>query len=99
MSIPGYVKKVLKMFKHQTPSNPQNHPHPHILPKYGAQVQYSELEDTMPKISKDRKRFIQEVMVTFLFYARAIYTTMLMAQSAIASEKPNPTEPMMKNCK
>ncbi|KAL7482106.1 hypothetical protein ACHAW6_007786 [Cyclotella cf. meneghiniana] len=30
LSMPGYVKKALKWFQHQTPSKPQNQPHPHI---------------------------------------------------------------------
>jgi hypothetical protein len=97
--MPGYVKKALKRFQHEAPSKPQNQPHPHIPPKYGAKVQYAEPEDTSPKLNKDEKRFIQEVTGTFLFYARALDSTMLTALSALASEQANPTEATMKKCK
>ena len=99
LSMPGYVKKALKRFQHQTPTKPQNQPHPHIPPKYGAKVQYAEPEDTTPKLNKEEKKFIQEVTGTFLFYARAIDSTMLTALSALASEQANPTEATMKKCK
>jgi hypothetical protein len=61
--------------------------------------QYAEPEDTTPKLNKDEKKFIQEVTGTFLFYARAIDSTMLTALSALASEQANPTEATMKKCK
>ena len=99
LSMPGYVKKALKRFQHQLPTKPQNQPQPHIPPKYGAKVQYAEPEDTTPKLNKDEKKFIQEVTGTFLFYARAIDSTMLTALSALASEQANPTEATMKKCK
>eukprot|EP00956_Cyclotella_meneghiniana_P038365 scaffold152976_cov64-Cyclotella_meneghiniana.AAC.2 len=97
--MPDYVKKALKQFQHQPLTKPQNQPHPHIPPKYGARVQYAEPEDTTPKLNKDKKRFIQEVTGTFLFYARAIDSTMLTALSALASEQANPTEATMTKCK
>ena len=62
-------------------------------------IKKSEPEDMMPKLSKDEKKFIQEVTGIFLFYTRAIDNTMLTALSALASEQANPTEAMMKKCK
>ncbi len=97
--MPGYIQKALKQFQHLPPSKPQNQPHPHIPPTYGAKVQYTEPEDTLPKPSKDGKRFIQEVTGTFLFYGRAIDSTMLTALSGLASEQANPTEATMQICK
>ena len=44
-------------------------------------------------------KFIQEVTGTFLFYARAMDSTMLIALSAIASEQAAPTENTLKKIK
>jgi hypothetical protein len=97
--MPGYVAKALKRFQHPPPSKPQNQPHPHVPPKYGAKVQYAAPEDTSPQLNKKATRFIQEVTRTFLFYARAIDSTMLTALSVIASKQAHPTEETMQKCK
>ena len=97
--MPGYVQKALKRFKHTRPNKPQNQPHPHIPPKYGAKVQYATPEDTSPELSKEEKKFIQEVTGTFLYYARSVDSTMLTALSALASEEAKPTTETMKKCK
>ena len=55
LSMPGYIQKALKQFQHLPPNKPQNQPHPHIPPKYRAKVQYTEPEDTLPKLSKEDK--------------------------------------------
>ena len=62
-------------------------------------MQYSEPEDTSPKLNKIDKQFIQEVTGMFLYYAQAVDSTMLTALSALASEQSDPTEETMKKCK
>ena len=52
-----------------------------------------------PPLSKDDKKYIMQVTGTFLFYARAVDSTMLTALSALATEQANPTEETMKRCK
>ena len=99
LSMPGYVRKALTRFKHPTPSKPQNQPYPHIPIKYGAKVQYAEPEDSSPLLNKADQKFIQEVTGTFLYYARAIDSTMLTALSALASEQAKPTQRTMAKCK
>ena len=47
-------------------------------------------------LSKAGKKYVMQVTGTFLFYARAIDSTMLPALSAIASEQSAPTENTMK---
>ena len=42
------------------------------------------------------KKYIQQVLGTFLYYARAIDPTMLVALSVIASEQASPTQSTMK---
>jgi len=91
LSIPGYVQRALTRFQHEAPQRPQHSPHPHTPPNYGQKVQYAKEVDTSQKLDKKDKKFIQEVTGVFLFYARAVDNTMLVALSAIASEQAEPT--------
>ncbi len=45
LSMPGYIKNALTRFSHKLPNKPQLQPHPHMLPTYGATVQYAKAED------------------------------------------------------
>jgi hypothetical protein len=99
VSMPEYVTNALRRFQHEKPTKPQDQPYPHTPKKYGAKQQFAEPEDTSPLLTKDEKRFIQEVTGTFLFYARAVDPTMLTALSSIASEQANPTARTMEKCK
>ena len=96
LSMPGYVPKALKRFDHQPPTRPQDQPYPHVPPNYGAKVQYAKSADVSPPLTKEGKKYVMQVTGTFLFYARAVDSTMLPALSAIASEQNAPTENTMK---
>ena len=63
---------------------------------YGAKIQYAKDDDTSHKLPPEDKLFIQQVTCTFLYYARAVHSTMCVALSAIASDQANPTEETMK---
>ena len=99
LSMPNYVTEALARFKHSIPNAPQNQPHKHTMPTYGAKIQYAKQEIDARKLSKEEKRFVQQVLGTFLFYARAVDSTMLTALSAIASEQADPTELTMEKVK
>ena len=43
-----YVKEALIRFNHAMPKRPQDHPHPHIKPKYGQRAQYTKDEENSP---------------------------------------------------
>ena len=75
-----------------------NQPYPHTPPEYGTKLQYAKGADYSPLSSKADKQFMQQVTGVFLFYARAVNSTMLTALIAIASEQAEPTENTMKNC-
>ena len=47
-------------------------------------------------LDKDGKKFVQQVTGTFLYYEKAVDSTMLVALSAIASEQASPTKNTMK---
>ena len=95
LCMPGYVAKALQRFNHEFPKRPQNQPHKHAIPTYGAKIQYAKPEDSTELLSKEEKLYVQQVLGTFLFYGRAIDSTMLTALSAIASDQAAPTKATM----
>eukprot|EP00956_Cyclotella_meneghiniana_P033872 scaffold99769_cov87-Cyclotella_meneghiniana.AAC.1 len=94
--MPGYVVKALARFHHRPPGKPQHQPYPHQPIVYGAKTQTSQPLDESPLLNKEKKKFVQEVTGVFLFYARAVDSTMLVALSAIAAEQGAPTENTLK---
>jgi hypothetical protein len=90
--MPEYVDKALKRFNHRPPAKPQHQPHPHQPINYRSTQQQPQPNDTSPLLSKEKKKFVQEVTGVFLFYARAVNSTMLVVLRAIAAEQGVPTE-------
>jgi hypothetical protein len=86
-----YVLEALARFQHKPPRTPQHQPYPHIKPTYGATAQYTKDVDTTPLLDKGGKKYIQEVIGTFLYYARCVNSTMLMALGSLATQQANPT--------
>ncbi len=98
VSMLNYVPKALMRFQHQAPNKPQHQLFPHIKPNYRVKAQYMEDTVTSALLPNKDKKFIQEVISTFLFYARCINSTMLAALGTIATQQANPTQNMMKRC-
>ena len=73
----------------------RDQPHEHIEPTYGETIQYEKQEDLTLELDKEGKTFIQQVLGTFLYNARAVDPTMLMALNAIATEQSKPTRKTM----
>jgi hypothetical protein len=69
VSMLDYVPEALASFQHRAPSKLQYQPYPHIKPNYRAKAQYTEDMDTLALLPKEDKKFIQEVIGTFLYYA------------------------------
>jgi hypothetical protein len=98
LSMPGYVAEALHRFQHPPPTKPQHQPHKHTVPTYGQKTQYETIDESA-ELDKNGKTYIQQVTGTFLYYARAVDPTMLVALSAIASAQANPTIETMAKCK
>jgi len=62
-----------------------------VLPQYGAKVQMTTL-DTSPPLDAAASTQIREIVGVFLYYARAINNTMLVALGTIASQQASATE-------
>jgi hypothetical protein len=87
-----YVPKALMQFQHQAPNKPHHQPYPHIKPNCRAKVQHAKDTDTSKLLPKEDKKIIQEVIGTFLYYARCVDGTMLAALGSIATQQLYPTE-------
>lgn len=93
--MPGYVERALQRFQHPEPSHAEHSPYHWNLPKYGAKIQYADAEDSTPLLDAMDKQRVQEIIATFLFYARAIDNTMLKALGTMLTQQSKPTEATM----
>ena len=93
--MPGYVNMSLIRFKNCTPKRRQDQLYQHVIPNYGAKIQYAVGPDGTALLDKDGKKFVQQVTGTFLYYARAVDITMLVALSALASKQASLTKKTM----
>jgi hypothetical protein len=91
ISMPQYVTKALAKFRHVPPTTPQHSPHPWTAPAYGQKVQYA-TDDTSPLLDARDTQEIQAIAGTFLYYARAVDSTILVALNEIASQQAKPTK-------
>ena len=57
ISMPGYIQKVLKKFKHEMPAKPQYAPYPVQPRKFGKASQDPIPEDTSPEVDEKKKNW------------------------------------------
>ena len=86
LSMEPYLRKALSQFNNLVPTKRQDSPYPHIEPKYGAKVQFTEY-DTSPVIGKEGQTHVQQVNGKFLWHGRAVDPTTLVPLSALASQQ------------
>ena len=100
ISMPEYVLNALKRLQHKIKVYPQYSPHQHEAIKYSAQQerQYAMKDDTSPHLLPKAIKHVQSIIGTFLYYTRAIDSTMLPALAQIAQHQAQPTENTMKKC-
>jgi hypothetical protein len=91
LSMPGYVATALLKFMHPTPARPQHSPHAWNPPNYGATIQYAADSDNSPPLDSTELTRLQTIVGTFLYYARAVDNTMLVALGTLASQQNNGT--------
>ena len=71
----GYVQKMLVRFKHNLPKRSQFAPYQAQPRKFGKDSDKPIPEDDSPKLDDERKKVVQQVIGTGLFYARAVDCT------------------------
>ncbi len=91
LSMPGYIKKAAIRFGHEPPNKPQWQPHPHSIPTYGATIQYAKQIDQSCPATKDKQKYIRQVIGVLLYYGQAVDSTLLVALSSLASAQSAPT--------
>jgi hypothetical protein len=86
LSMPGYCERAIARFQHSPANQHESAPSPWQPPTYGKNEQDIEEEPLEPPDESDIKR-LQQVTGTFLYYARAIDTTMIHAVSSLSTSK------------
>ena len=92
LSMPDYVKKALRRFTHPPPTKPEHSPHRAIEKQYGVKIQLTEPPDNTAALSSKAKTRIQQIVGTFLYYARAVDPTMAVTLSTLAAAQSKGTE-------
>ena len=100
ISMPNYIKDVLARFVHPHPAKSQYSPHAHVPIQYGVKTrQYATEQDNGPILDIKDTKFVQQVVGSLLYYARALDGTMLPALNTIGSEQAKHTQQTMQKCK
>jgi hypothetical protein len=92
LSMPKYVPEALHKFQHPAPYRPEHAPHDWSKPAYGQKQQFVAPPDDSKLLDRDGINRIQQVIGTFLYYARAIDVTAMVAIGSISSEQSKATE-------
>ncbi len=90
--MPIYAIKNLTRYNHPAPLKPQHCPYTPNLITDGRDNQATTPSDTSPLLDAAGKKGIKKIVGSFLYYARAVNPTILMALSAIATQQSTPTE-------
>jgi hypothetical protein len=97
VSMPGYIERALRRFNHIAATRPQHSPHRWTEPVYGAKIQYAQNDDLSAPLDAKSTTFIQQVLGTFLYYARAVDNTMLVAINDLGTQQSKGTYNTMKD--
>lgn len=97
LSMPNYVRKALERFNVEVANHVTDSPLRYTPPSYGSGKQQYVKEDTSLPLSAEETKRIQQIVGVFLFYARAIDSTMLMPNNRFASQQSKPTEQLKRD--
>jgi hypothetical protein len=89
--MPNYVNKALARFSHAKPSRPQHSPHAAKPIVYGPSTQFTDDADTSTPLTATQVTRLQQIVGTFLYYARAVDSSMLVALGSLAAAQTRAT--------
>ena len=94
VSMPQYVRESLTQLGYKVLRHLQYSPHAHLPIRYGKKGvrQYATTPDLSPTLSPADTKHIQSIAGSFLFYGRAIDSTIIPALNEIASAQSKPTQ-------
>ena len=90
--MPEYVRKIFEKLEYPTPNKPQRSPHRWTQKTYGQKVHYASPEDTSDQLPDPEITHIQRIVGSFLYYARAIDSTIHVAVNDIDTTQAKPTK-------
>ena len=96
ISIVNNILNQLAKYKQPPPKKPQYCPFEPKPINYGKQSDTIPQDKPSPPLDKDERKYIQQVVGSFLYCARAIDMILLLGISNITSQQANPTEKIMK---
>ena len=91
LTMPGYVEKLLKRVKPEGIKGSST-PAVYVPPNYATAGAQKATTDSTPLASLDEKAYLQSVIGTLLYYARAVDATMLTAIHELGSIQAAPTK-------
>ena len=93
--MPNYVHKQLTKYMHNKPKRPQHCPYEPAPLQYGRKSQEKPVDIESKALDKNGKLRVQQVVGSFLYYARAVDMTILHTLNSIAADSSKPTERTM----
>ena len=97
ISMPGYIKRLLLKYKHKKPTKPQYSPYPIQPRKFGKAAQEPMPEDKTQKADEEKKKRVQRVVGSILYYGKEVDMTTLPSLSTLASEQAKASEQTIMN--
>ncbi len=85
IGMPGYISLLLLKYKHPQPAKTQLPPYKCLPIAYGAKLHITPDPDALELLNANRKRRIQEIVGSLLYYAQAVDNKLLVALSTIAA--------------
>ncbi len=98
ISMPGYIKKKMQEYKHAFPGRMQTCPYSPEPKRFGIDAQAPIVADATEVLDAKGIKWVQQIVGSILYYARAVDMTVLMALSSIAVEQTKATEKTMGRC-
>ena len=94
VSLPSYAQKALQRLRHKPKNQPQYSPHQHILIQYTQNKtrQYATQDDRSALLSRKETKWVQSVIGSFLYYCRALDSTITTNLNDLARQQSKPTE-------
>ena len=87
ISMPGYIKKMLEKYKHESPPKPQHSPYVIAPKKYGKDAHDPIPQDDSPPATAAEVKRIQGVIGSILYYARSVDPTFLVGLNSLAMQQ------------
>ena len=86
LAMPTYIPELLHKYQHRAPQRSQHAPHA-VQPCQFGSMQQPTPADTSPELKNADKKQIMQIIGSFLYYARAIDSTLLVALNSISKHQ------------